>query len=74
MLKWLVFEVREVNGHKYSQINAAFRLEKDALESANKLNVMYEDSDLDVFFVVQEAERYVAVPDLWEGLEDGKED
>lgn len=73
MLKWLVFEVREVNGHKYSQVGTAFRLETDARKYAETMNSMYEDSELDVTFVVQEAERYVVVSDLWEGLEDGKE-
>lgn len=74
MLKWLVFEVREINGHKYSEVSASFKLEQDALKYANKMNLIYENSEFGVFFVVQEAERYVIVPDLWEGLEDGKED
>ena len=74
MLKWLVFEVGKVNGYKYSNLRVAFRSESEAREYMDEKNSVYKDAGLDVIFVMQEAKHDIGVPDIWEGLEDGKED
>ena len=73
MLKWLVFEVGEVNGHKYKILSVAFGSESEARRYMDKQNSICKDCGLDTIFVVQEAEQAIGVPDIWEGLEDGEE-
>ena len=73
MLKWLVFEVGEVNGYKYKILRVAFGFESEARHYVDKENSICKDCGLDTIFVVQEADQAIGVPDIWEGLEDGEE-